>query len=86
MATIAEYEANMTIFYYKSDGEIYSYCTGIADMSMFGVHQADYELILDFIVIPKDHVVMEFMYKFHVDIEVKELKLKPEYQSLSEYL
>lgn len=86
MATIAEYEANMTMFYYKSNGEIYSYCTGIADMSIFGTHQIDYELILDFIVIPKDHVVMEFMHKFYVDIEIKELKLKPEYQSLSKYL
>lgn len=86
MATIAENEASMTIFYYKRDGEIYSYCTGIADMSIFGVHQADYELILDFIVIPRDHVVMEFMYKFYVDLETKEIKLKPEYQSLSKYL
>lgn len=86
MATITECEANMTMFYYKSNGEIYSYCTGIADMSMFGIHQADYELILDFIVIPRDHVVMEFMYKFYVDVETKELKLKKEYQSLTRYL
>lgn len=86
MATMAEHEASMTMFYYKSNGEIYSYCTGIADMSMFGIHQADYELILDFIVIPRDHVVMDFMYKFYVDVETKELKLKTEYQSLTRYL
>lgn len=86
MATIAENEASMTMFYYKRDGEIYSYCTGIANMSIFGVHQVDYELILDFIVIPKDHTVMEFMYKFYVDVETKSLKLKPEHQSLSKYL
>lgn len=86
MATMAEHEASMTMFYYKSNGEIYSYCTGISDMSMFGIHQADYELILDFIVIPRDHVVMEFMYKFYVDVETKELKLKTEYQSLTRYL
>lgn len=86
MATMAEHEASMTMFYYKSNGEIYSYCTGIADMSMFGIHQADYELILDFIVIPRDHVVMDFMHKFYVDVETKELKLKTEYQSLTRYL
>ena len=86
MPSMAEHEASMTIFYYESDGEIYSYCTGIADMSSFGDHQADYELILDFIVVPRDHAVMEFMYKFYVDLETKELKLKPEYQSLGKYL
>lgn len=86
MATMAEHEASMTIFYYKSNGEIYSYCTGISDMGGFGDHADDYALMLDYVVLPKDQTAIEFLYKFYIDVETKELKLKPKYQDLSKYL
>ena len=86
MASMAEHEASMTIFYYKSDGTIYSYCTGISDMSGFGDRQADYELMLDYIVLPKDQTAIEFLHKFYIDVETKEMKLKPEFTGLGKYL
>ena len=85
MATIAEHEASMTIFYYKRNGDIYSYATGIQDMKMFGQHEDDYSLIMDYIVVERDPAVMEAIHKFYVDIETKQLKLKPEY-NLNKYL
>lgn len=86
MATIAEHEASMTIFYYKSDGTIYSYCTGISDMSSFGSRQFDYELIIDYVVLPRDNTVITFLNRFYVDVDTKELKLKSEYEDLKKYL
>ena len=86
MASMAEHEASMTIYYYMSNGEIYSSCSGINDLSTFGVHQVDYELILDFIVVPKDELVMQTMHHFYVDTETKQLKLRPEYNELAKYL
>ena len=86
MATIAEHEASMTIFYYKSYGTIYSYCTGISDMSSFGPRQSDYELIIDYVVLPRDNTVITFLNRFYVDVNTKELKLKSEYEDLKKYL
>ena len=86
MATMAEHEASMTIFYYKSDGTIYSYCTGISDMSSFGSRQSDYELIVDYIVLPRDYTVITFLNRFYIDANTKELKLKSEYADLKKYL
>lgn len=85
MASIAEHEASMTLFYYKRNGDIYSYATGIQDMKMFGTHADDYTLIMDYIVVERDQMVMEAIHKFYVDIETKQLKLKPEY-NLNKYL
>lgn len=86
MASLAEHEASMTIFYFKSDGKIYSYCTGISDLSSFGDRWEDYALMLDSVVLPKDQTAIEFLYKFYIDIETKELKLRPEYTDLAKYL
>lgn len=86
MASMAEHDASMTIFYYKSSGDIYSYCTGISDMGGFGEHAEDYAKMLDFVVLERDQTAIEFLYKFHIDIETKELKLKPEFSGLSKYL
>lgn len=86
MASMAEHEASMTIYYYKSDGSIYSYCTGINDMSSFGERQKDYELIIDFVVLPRDMNAIDFIGNFYIDVEAKELKLKPEYNTLGKYL
>lgn len=86
MANMEEFEKSMTIYYYKSNGDIHSYCTGINDMTMFGEHADDYSAILDYIVMEKDMMVLEILYKFYIDIETKELKLKTEYQNLAKYL
>ena len=34
--SIEEFENSMTLYYYKRDGAIYSWCTGINDMRTFG--------------------------------------------------
>ena len=86
MASMAEHEANMTLYYYKSDGAIYSYCTGVQDMSSFGEREADYALIMDFIVVPKDPTVMEYTNRFYVDIDTKQLKLKADSVDFTKYL
>ena len=86
MATIAEHEASVTSFYYKSDGTIYCYCTGISDVSSLGRKQLDYELIIDYLVLPRDNTVITFLNRFYVDVNTKELKLKSEYEDLKKYL
>ena len=85
MATIEEHEVSMTIFYFKSNGDIHSYATGIQDLSMFRMHEQDYSLILDCIVVEKDPAVMESISKFYVDVETERLRLKAEY-NLNKYL
>lgn len=86
MPNMAEHEASMTIFYYKSDGAIYSYATGISDMRSFGDRQKDYEQILDCVVLDRDPIVMEFLQRFYIDVETKELKLKPDGSDFAKYL
>lgn len=85
MATIEEHEASMTIFYFKSNGDIHSYATGIQDLSMFMSHEQDYSLILGCIVVEKDPAVIESLNKFYIDIETNRLRLKAEY-NLNKYL
>lgn len=85
MATIEEHEASMTLFYYKRNGDIHSYATGIMDMSMFGKHMEDYSLILDYVVVERDPAVMEAIHRFYIDAENKQLKLRQEY-NLNKYL
>lgn len=55
-------------------------------MDSFAERKVDYEQIVDFIVMEKDQIVIEFLYKFYVDVENKQLKLKPEFNNLSKYL
>ena len=86
MPTIAEHEAKMTIYYYKSDGTIFSYGTGISDISIFGDRAKDYEQIVDYVVMDRDKDVMEFLNRFYIDIETKELKLKMGKLDLSRYM
>lgn len=86
MANMYEHETSMTIYYHKSNGDIHSYCTGISDMSMFGEHADDYAMILDYIVVEKDVMLLEFLYKFYVDVNDKKIKLKSDYAGLSKYL
>lgn len=77
MANIEEHNKSMTLFYYKRDGGIHSYCTGIADMRSFGQYEDDYAIIIDFIVVPIDRTVIEYLNQFYVDVETKQIKLKP---------
>ena len=85
MASIEEHEASMTIFYYKSDGEIHSYCTGISGMERFGLHEEDYSLIIDCGIFPKDETVIRYLNLFYIDIESKQIKLKDESSEFSKY-
>ena len=71
--TIEEFENSMTIYYFKRDGSIYSWCTGINDLSTFGNHKEDYGLILDYIILPLDRYVLENIKYFTVDVDKKEL-------------
>ena len=85
MATIEEHETSMTIFYYKSDGEIHSYCTGISGMERFGDRQADYSLIIDCYVYPKDETVIRYLNLFYIELETKQIKLKDDSTDFAKY-
>lgn len=71
--TMAEHEQSMTVFYYKSNGEVYSYATGIQDFTSFGAHAEDYKIILDVVVLPKDLFILDNMKMFKVNTEDKSL-------------
>ena len=71
--TIDDFENSMTLFYYKRDGEIHSYCTGMSDMRSFGKYAEDYSLIMDFLILPLDRYVLDNIKYFNVDIETKKL-------------
>ena len=71
--TIEEFENSMTLYYFKSDGSIHSWCTGINDMSIFTGHGEDYALMLDYIVLPLDRYVLDNIKYFTIDIDTKEL-------------
>jgi hypothetical protein len=73
--TIEEFENSMTVYYFKRDGSIHSWCTGINDLSTFGNHKEDYELILGYLVLPIDRYVLDNIKYFSVDIDKKELCL-----------
>ena len=71
--TIEEFENSMTLYYFKREGSIHSWCTGINNMSIFGKHEEDYALILDYITLPLDRYVIDNMKYFTIDINTKEL-------------
>lgn len=71
--TIEEFENSMTIYYFKRDGSIHSWSTGINDLSIFGEHKKDYELILDYLILSIDRYVLDNIKYFSVDIDRKEL-------------
>jgi len=67
--TIEEMNANMTITYYKSNGDIYSAGSGIQPIeTLFGNHSADMALMLDEIVLPIDQYVLNNKKLFKIDI------------------
>lgn len=71
--SMEEHNSNMTIFYYKRTGKIYSWGTGIHDFENFGEHAEEYETILDRLVVPKDMFILDNMKMFVVDTEEKAL-------------
>ena len=68
--SIEEMNANMTIFYYKSNGDIYTVGSGIQPIdTFFGEHSVDMALMLDEIVLPIDQYVLNNSNKlFKIDI------------------
>ena len=68
MATIAEHEASMTIFYSKSTGEIKGLCSGIQDMNFYGVDATDFSTIWAYINLAKDNYVLENPNKFIMNL------------------
>lgn len=72
MATIAEMEASMTIYYSKSTGILKGVYSGIQDMKSFGADEADYTQIWDFKVVPNDAYVLAHPNLFIVDISGEE--------------
>ena len=71
--TIEEFENSMTLYYFKSDGAIHSWCTGINNMGTFINHGDDYSIILDYIILPLDRYVTENIKYFSIDTDTKEL-------------
>jgi hypothetical protein len=59
--------SDMTIFYFKSSGDIAGYCTGKQDFSYFGDYAADYCQIYDVVVLPYDDYVIDNKTKFRID-------------------
>lgn len=78
-------ETKMTVYYFKSSGIIREVSTGTQDMSTYGIHQADFEQIVDFIVVDLDMYVFDNTMKFLV--VNGQLKLKQvETVDLSKYM
>lgn len=62
-------ETDMTIFYYKSNGDIYSACSGIQPIQTFlGAHSTDLMQIISSVELPYDQYVMFSTDKFKIDI------------------
>lgn len=72
---IEEHLNNMTIFFSKKTGEIKSFATGIQDMNYFGNDKEDYELIWDYVVIPRDDKVLRNLEMFKINLDNKELTI-----------
>lgn len=80
MANMASDEF-ITFFFNKRLGIMKDYCTGKQDMSFYGEEQQDYELIFDFIVLPRDadtDNIMTSKHNFLVNTATKEIEIKEE--------
>ena len=61
--------ANMTVFYYKSSGDIYSMSAGEQPINVyFGDHSSDMMIILNSVLVPFDDYVMRNQTLFKIDI------------------
>lgn len=76
MATIEEMNESMTIFFYKSNGDIYSVATGIQPIEIYlGAHAADLMQIIDSVVLTLDNAVLNNIGQFKINLETKTLEL-----------
>lgn len=76
MSTIEEMNNNMSIFYYKSNGDINSICSGIQPTkTFFGKHSLDMMQIIDSIVLPIDSFVLKNSQNYKVNIDTKQLEM-----------
>ena len=71
--SIEQFENSMTVYYFKRNGSIHSWATGINDMRTFGEYEEDYSIILDYLVLPLDRYVIDNIKYFTIDIDEKEL-------------
>lgn len=72
-------ETDMTIFYYKSDGDIYSACSGIQPIESFlGTHATDLMQIISSVVLTYDQYVLTNSSKLKINLVTKSLELKAE--------
>ena len=83
--TMAEHEANMTIYYSKSTGALKGISSGIMDMTVYGVDTEDYSQIWSYKVIPIDTYVIQNPNKFIVDISGIEPVLSLKQESTNNY-
>ena len=69
MATIAESNESMTVYYSKSTGIIRSISSGVEDMSFYGEQAEDMSIIQGYIVLPfrKDVFQNKDRYKINTD-------------------
>ena len=66
---IKNFENSLTLFYYKSNGKIKSYATGIQSMAMFGEFEEDYSNIIDFKIVEYDEFLINNYSNFIVTEE-----------------
>jgi hypothetical protein len=66
----------MTLFLYKSSGDIHSYCTGTQTMAYFGEYQSDHELMLEPVVVPLDDYVLDNKEKFRFNKDINDVEVK----------
>jgi len=74
MATIAESNEKMTVFYSKSSGKITGVCKGIQDMSFFGDFENDFSIIYDYVVLPYNLDTIKNAKNYQINIETHELE------------
>jgi len=67
---------SMTLYFMKSSGEITAFCTGAQDMSYFNTLEADYSIIMSYVVIPYDDYVLENQTSFRINPATLGLELK----------
>jgi len=76
--TIKEMNNSMTVFYYKSNGDIYGVATGIQDLIVYyGEYGTELSLILEQTVLPKDENFLNNIDKFKININTKSLEILP---------
>jgi hypothetical protein len=76
MATIAEMQNKMTVYYRLENGAIKQIIGGIQDMSVFGDEQNDFIKIWGYIVLDMDAYVINNSQNFVYDLESNQLKIK----------